>query len=87
MTSKQIKFIKGYLYREIAFYFELPIYTIDNEIKRRFEFEKLSEQDEETFFDVSIYCFMLGDMIGLNLNFPNNEWYKTYDKEKEMQEL
>lgn len=87
MTSKQIKFIKGYLYREIAFYFELPICTIDIEIKRRFRFEKLSEQDEETFFEVSIYCFMLGDMIGLNLNFPNNEWDKYYDKEKEMQKL
>ena len=79
MTTKQVKFVKGYLYERIANYFDIPLIEFDKQIKERFGFEHLSDQDEEMYYEVCFYCFRIGDEVGLNLNFPNNEWDKIYD--------
>jgi hypothetical protein len=79
MTKAQVKFVKGYLYQQIANYYEITISEFDKLMKERFGFEHLSDQDEEMFYEICLYCFRIGDEVGLDLNFPNNEWIKIYD--------
>jgi hypothetical protein len=83
MTKKEIKFIKGYLYCNIAKHYNVSIEQIDLEFKEYFGFEKLSEQDNDMFNEICIECFKISDKFGLNLNFPNNEWNKVYDINKD----
>lgn len=87
LTKTQITFIKGYLFKELGIALNLSVKEVDKEIKEFLEIEKISELDNDGFMQVSIHCFKLGDKLGLNLNFPNNEWNKIYDNKDETKEV
>lgn len=73
LSPEQITFIKGYLFKEIGIALNLSVKDVDKCIKEDLGIDKISELDNDGFMEVSIYCFKLGDKLGLNLNFPNNE--------------
>lgn len=73
MTKKQIKFIKGYLFQTIADALSLSIQEVDLAIKEGLEIDSISSLDDDGYMELCVYCFILGDKLGVNLNFPDNE--------------
>jgi hypothetical protein len=73
MTKKQIKFVKGYLFKSIGVALNLSVEEIDIAIKNKLEIESISKLDNDGYMEICVYCFKLGDELGLNLNFKGNE--------------
>jgi hypothetical protein len=73
LTTKQITFIKGYLFVKIAESLDLPLKEVDTAIKNKLGIESISKLDSDGYMEICIYCFKLGDELGLNLNFKDNE--------------
>lgn len=73
MTKKQIKFVKGYLFQEIADALSLSVKDVDGAVKEDLHIESISEMDSDGYMEICLYCFRLGDKLGLNLNFPDND--------------
>lgn len=81
LSKKQITYIKGYLFKRIADALDLSVKEVDREIKNRLGIESISQLDNDGYMEVCVYCFKLGDELGLDLNFRGNEWEKIYDQE------
>lgn len=73
LSKKQITYVKGYLFKRIADSLDLSVKEVDREIKNRLGIESISKLDNDGYMEVCVYCFQLGDELGLNLNFKDNE--------------
>lgn len=73
LSKKQITYIKGYLFKQIADALDLSVKEVDREIKNRLGIESISQLDNDGYMEVCVYCFRLGDKLNLNLNFKDNE--------------
>jgi hypothetical protein len=81
LSKKQITYVKGYLFKRIADSLDLSVKEVDREIKNRLGIKSISKLDNDGYMEVCVYCFKLGDELGLDLNFKDNDWNKIYDKE------
>lgn len=87
-NNKLIKFYKGYVLESIqAELNENGIYStdeVDAILKGHAGFSydtSCTEMSKDELQELISWSFHFGDLIGLSLNYPDNEWEKIYDDE------
>lgn len=88
MTNKLIKFYKGYILNELHTHLTSKgtIITIDELDKLLKEFAGFYKQAScsmmtvEELQELIVWSFNFGDLNGIYLNYPDNEYKPIYDK-------
>lgn len=87
-NKKLIIFYKGYILQSVQSKLnEEGMYSIDEVdvlLKSHAGFSlntSCTEMTADELHELITWSIQLGDMIGLSLNYPDNEWEKIYDDE------